>query len=64
VLVFLRQEPAQDPTHREIGVGSQILGRLGITKMRLLTRHEKRYVGLRGFGLDIVSQVQLESLSE
>jgi GTP cyclohydrolase II len=32
--------------------------------MRLLTRHEKRYVGLRGFGLDIVSQVQLESLHE
>jgi 3,4-dihydroxy 2-butanone 4-phosphate synthase/GTP cyclohydrolase II len=64
VLVFLRQEPAQDPTHREIGVGSQILGRLGVTKMRLLARREKRYVGLKGFGLDIVSQVQLESLPE
>jgi 3,4-dihydroxy 2-butanone 4-phosphate synthase/GTP cyclohydrolase II len=64
VLVFLRQEPAQDPAHREIGVGSQILGRLGVTKMRLLARREKRYVGLEGFGLDIVSQVQLESLPE
>jgi 3,4-dihydroxy 2-butanone 4-phosphate synthase/GTP cyclohydrolase II len=61
VLVFLRRqaldgsEPVLDPTHREVGVGAQILGQLGITKMRLLTRQEKRYIGIKGFGLDIVS---------
>ena len=64
VLVFLRQEPTLDPTFREIGIGSQILGRLGITKMRLLSRSEKKYVGLKGFGLDIVTQVRLESLPD
>jgi 3,4-dihydroxy 2-butanone 4-phosphate synthase/GTP cyclohydrolase II len=69
VLVFLRQakggsEPESDPTHREIGIGSQILGRLGITQMRLLTRREKKYAGLKGFGLDIVSQIPMENLPD
>ena len=60
VLVYLcRQtwdgsEPCLDPTRRDVGVGSQILGQMGITKMRLLTRQEKRYIGLKGFGLDII----------
>jgi 3,4-dihydroxy 2-butanone 4-phosphate synthase/GTP cyclohydrolase II len=66
VLVYLRrqatdgEEPAPDQMQRDVGIGSQILGRLGITKMRLLIRHEKRYAALKGFGLDIVEQVALE----
>ncbi|HJU82733.1 MAG TPA: 3,4-dihydroxy-2-butanone-4-phosphate synthase [Holophagaceae bacterium] len=44
---------------RDFGVGAQILRQLGIGPMRLLSRHETRYVGLRGFGLDIRSHVPL-----
>ncbi|MCL1909108.1 MAG: 3,4-dihydroxy-2-butanone-4-phosphate synthase [Holophagaceae bacterium] len=67
VLVFLHHqawdgiEPVLDPANREVGIGAQILGQLGITKMRLLTRQEKHYAGLKGFGLDIVAYVQLSS---
>ncbi|HEU4952499.1 MAG TPA: 3,4-dihydroxy-2-butanone-4-phosphate synthase [Holophagaceae bacterium] len=45
---------------RDVGVGAQILRELGIGRMRLLSRHETRYVGLRGFGLDILSHVPLQ----
>lgn len=44
---------------RDFGVGAQILRHLGIGKMRLLTRHETKYIGLSGFGLDIVQSVAL-----
>jgi 3,4-dihydroxy 2-butanone 4-phosphate synthase/GTP cyclohydrolase II len=65
VLVFLHHrywdgsEPVLSSDNREIGIGAQVLGQLGIAKMRLLARNEKRYSGLKGFGLDIVETVQL-----
>ena len=71
VLVYLRRhgptegildEGAPAPKamgDREFGVGAQILRELGIGEMRLLSRHETRYVGLRGFGLDIRAHVPL-----
>jgi 3,4-dihydroxy 2-butanone 4-phosphate synthase / GTP cyclohydrolase II len=40
---------------REIGLGAQILKDLGITSIRLLTAAKHRYVGLAGFGIEIVS---------
>ncbi len=40
---------------REIGLGAQILKDLGISSIRLLTAAEHRYVGLAGFGIEIVS---------
>jgi 3,4-dihydroxy 2-butanone 4-phosphate synthase/GTP cyclohydrolase II len=40
---------------REIGLGAQILKDLGITSIRLLTSAKHRYVGLAGFGIEIVS---------
>lgn len=64
VVVYLRrgstlpEDPS--PTDREIGLGAQILGQLGVTHMRLLSRHPKKYVGLKGFGLDIVEHVQMD----
>jgi 3,4-dihydroxy 2-butanone 4-phosphate synthase/GTP cyclohydrolase II len=65
VLVFLSHqvwdgsESELDLARREVGVGSQILGRLGITQMRLLARQEKKYVGIKGFGLDIIAHIPL-----
>ncbi|MBI4912110.1 MAG: 3,4-dihydroxy-2-butanone-4-phosphate synthase [Acidobacteria bacterium] len=68
VLVYLRRPaetrfaPGPPPAMRDhdVGVGAQILRELGIHEMRLLSRSEKKYIGLRGFGLDIVSTVPLE----
>jgi len=45
---------------RDFGVGAQILRQLGVGKMRLLSRHETKYIGLRGFGLDLCAHVPLE----
>jgi 3,4-dihydroxy 2-butanone 4-phosphate synthase/GTP cyclohydrolase II len=40
---------------REIGLGAQILKDLGISSIRLLTAAQHRYVGLAGFGIEIVA---------
>ncbi|ESR24743.1 3,4-dihydroxy-2-butanone-4-phosphate synthase [Lutibaculum baratangense] len=40
---------------REIGVGAQILRDLGVSTIRLLTTQTRHYVGLAGFGIEIVS---------
>ena len=68
VLVYLRRpgkalaSGAQSPlSDREVGVGAHILVSLGVKEMRLLSRQEKKYIGLRGFGLDIVDHVKLEA---
>ena len=50
----------QTMSDRDFGVGAQILRQLGIGKMRLLSRHETKYIGLRGFGLDLCAHVPLE----
>jgi 3,4-dihydroxy 2-butanone 4-phosphate synthase/GTP cyclohydrolase II len=68
LMVYLRR-PAETRFHsgpptplrdRDFGVGAQILRDLGVHGMRLLSRSEKKYIGLRGFGLDIVSTVPLD----
>ncbi|MBZ8133415.1 3,4-dihydroxy-2-butanone-4-phosphate synthase [Afifella sp. IM 167] len=38
---------------REVGLGAQILKDLGVQSIRLLSTRERRYVGLRGFGIEI-----------
>jgi 3,4-dihydroxy 2-butanone 4-phosphate synthase/GTP cyclohydrolase II len=40
---------------REIGVGAQILKDLGISSIRLIASTRRTYVGLAGFGIEIVS---------
>ncbi len=44
---------------RDFGVGAQILRELGVGKIRLLTNNPRRRVGLLGYGLEIVENVQL-----
>ncbi len=64
-LVYLRRGHTQTeepgPMDRLVGLGAQILGQLGIQPMRLLSRHPKKYVGLKGFGLDIVEYVHMDN---
>jgi 3,4-dihydroxy 2-butanone 4-phosphate synthase / GTP cyclohydrolase II len=44
---------------RDYGIGAQILVALGLRKIRLLTRHPRKVIGLDGYGLEIVEQVAL-----
>lgn len=46
---------------REIGLGAQILTELGISSIRLLASTKRTYVGLAGFGIEIVSTESIES---
>jgi len=41
----------------ESGIGAQILSDLGLHRIRLLTNHPRRVVGLEAFGIEIVEQV-------
>jgi 3,4-dihydroxy 2-butanone 4-phosphate synthase/GTP cyclohydrolase II len=45
----------------ESGVGAQILSDLGLRKIRLLTNHPRKIVGLEGFGIEIVEQLPIKS---
>jgi 3,4-dihydroxy 2-butanone 4-phosphate synthase / GTP cyclohydrolase II len=44
---------------RSYGVGAQILGDLGVTRIRLITNNPAKYGGLEGYGLTIVDRVAL-----
>ena len=44
---------------RDYGVGAQILNDLGVRKIRLITNTPRRRIGLIGYGLEIVENVQL-----
>lgn len=45
---------------REYGVGAQILKKLGVTKMKLLTNNPRKIIGLEAYGLEVVERVHLE----
>ncbi|MCS6916344.1 MAG: bifunctional 3,4-dihydroxy-2-butanone-4-phosphate synthase/GTP cyclohydrolase II [Chitinophagales bacterium] len=46
---------------RDYGIGAQILRDLGVHKIRLLTNNPKKRAGLKGYGLEIVEAVPLQS---
>ncbi len=48
------------PDQRDYGIGAQILVALGIDRIRLLTNNPRKFVGLTGYGLEIVDRVPLE----
>ncbi|MEZ4753123.1 MAG: 3,4-dihydroxy-2-butanone-4-phosphate synthase [Bdellovibrionota bacterium] len=48
---------------REYGIGAQILREIGVTKARLLTHTSKNLVGLKSFGIEIVSQEPIPELN-
>lgn len=51
--------PAPAPMDdRDYGVGAQILRDLGISKIRLMTNTSRKRVGIIGYGLEIIEQVQ------
>lgn len=54
-----QQQPKYGMDARDYGVGAQILNDLGVSKIRLITRSQKRRVGLIGYGLEIVENISL-----
>ncbi len=48
------------PDHRDYGFGAQILAALGATKLRLITNNPRKYIGLAGYGLEIVERIPVE----
>ena len=45
---------------RDYGIGAQILVELGIEKLSLLTRDNRKVVGLEGYGLEIVERILIK----
>lgn len=46
---------------RDYGIGAQILRKLGLRKLRLLTNNPLKFIALNGYGLEIVERVQIET---
>jgi 3,4-dihydroxy 2-butanone 4-phosphate synthase/GTP cyclohydrolase II len=44
---------------RDYGIGAQILVDLGIKKLSLLSRDQRKVVGLEGYGLEITDYILL-----
>ncbi len=45
---------------RDYGIGAQILTDLGISKLRIMTNNPRKFVGLSGYGLEIVERLPIE----
>lgn len=58
--VEANQKLGFDMDERDYGIGAQILRDLGITKIKLMTNNPKKRVGLMGYGLEIVDNVEIE----
>lgn len=49
------------PDERDYGCGAQILMKLGVRKMKLLTNNPVKRVGLEAYGLQIIENVSIET---
>lgn len=59
-LIFLDTKIISHEQAREFGVGAQILKDLGIKNINLLTTNkDTEFVGLAGFGLDVVEKIEI-----
>jgi 3,4-dihydroxy 2-butanone 4-phosphate synthase / GTP cyclohydrolase II len=47
-------------SQRGYGTGAQILSRLNLKKIRLLTNHPRKIVGLEGYGIKVIEQIPIQ----
>jgi 3,4-dihydroxy 2-butanone 4-phosphate synthase/GTP cyclohydrolase II len=60
VLIFLDTKTISKEQAREFGIGAQILKDMGIKNIKLLTTNkETEFVGLSGFGLDVIEKIEI-----
>ncbi len=60
LLVFLDTKTISSEQAKEFGVGAQILKDLGVRNINLLTTNtDTEFVGLSGFGLDVVQKINI-----
>ena len=60
VFILLSDEKKKE-TQKDYGIGAQILNSLNIKQIKLMTSGGKHsFVGLHGFGLEIVEEIQIE----
>jgi len=45
---------------RDYGIGAQMICDIGVNQIRLMTNNPDKFLGLRGFGIEIVERVPLE----
>lgn len=50
------------PDQRDFGIGAQILRDLNVSKMKLITNNPKKRAALKGYGLEIVENVPIETV--
>ncbi len=61
VLIFLQNNNEKQENMKDFGIGAQILNKLGISKINLLTIGGKHsFVGINGFGLTIKEETSIE----
>jgi 3,4-dihydroxy 2-butanone 4-phosphate synthase/GTP cyclohydrolase II len=61
VLVFLNNKNQQQEKMKNFGIGAQILNKLGIKKIDLLTSGGKHsFIGINGFGLEVDKEINIE----
>ncbi len=61
VLIFLDNSNEKQENMKDFGIGAQILNKLGVEEIKLLTSGGKySFVGINGFGLTIKEEIQIE----
>jgi len=58
--VEANEELGFKPDLRDYGIGAQILRKLGLGKVRIMTNNPRKIVGLEGYGLQLVERVHIE----
>lgn len=58
--VEANQELGFRSDQRDYGIGAQILASLSVNKIRLISNNPRKFIGLIGYGLEIVERVSIE----
>ena len=57
-IVFIDSSQSRDK-QKEFGIGAQILKKLAIKKLHLLSNHKNEFYGLKGFGIEILDNIKV-----